>query len=571
MRASPVRRIIQIFCLVLFLYAFFYVCWPYSERFSQTTFCDKELLPADLFLLIDPLVGLSTAMAGRIVNWATLWWTGAILLVCALVPRAFCGYLCPFGTLIDGFDWLVGRHFGRLHRSAVGPRGPDKAQTGTLASSRLPRPFGNGREPVPVLSGRSRAGWVHIKYYLLAGVLVSSLLGVLASGFFSAIPVLTRGLLFTGARLQLLVMKGPSHLSPADWTLVASVFLFAAAFLVSLLGRRFWCRYVCPTGALLSVFSLFRVGERKVASTCIDCGKCVEICPFDAIKEDFSTRTSDCTYCQTCGGVCPAGAIAFVSRWHGDNLQTEVQPAGAPRGVSRRAFVTASFAGAGYAAWCQAEAARSDRPAPPLRPPGSVPEREFLDLCIRCGECIKVCPGPVLHAAGIEYGVESLWTPVVRPEHAGCHQDCNFCTEVCPTGAIQPLDIAVKRKVRIGVAKVNTETCLPFRVQGRQDCDLCYRECSQAGYDAIQLRWISVELDPPPPEGMFSELELEEMGRIQVPVVDAAGCVGCGICQYRCHTKYVVQENKLPQSAIVVLGENSHRMRCYPKSAELGS
>jgi NAD-dependent dihydropyrimidine dehydrogenase PreA subunit len=192
----------------------------------------------------------------------------------------------------------------------------------------------------------------------------------------------------------------------------------------------------------------------------------------------------------------------------------------------------------------------------------------FLDLCIRCGECIKVCPGPVLHAAGIEYGLDALWTPVVRPEYAGCHQDCNFCTQVCPTGAIQPLEIAIKKKVPMGVAKVDTNTCLPFRKQEREDCDLCYLECAQAGYHAIELHWESIELDPPPPEGMFSDLELEEMSRIKVPRVDIEKCVGCGICEYRCHKRYVIQENKLPESAIVILAENELRLRSYPTAAE---
>jgi ferredoxin len=374
-RSSPLRRAIQIVCLAMFLYAFFYVCWPYATTFTAETFRNKESFPVELFLLIDPLVGLSTLLAGKVVNGETLWWMVGILAFCVIIPRAFCGYFCPLGTLIDAFDWLIGRHFKRFHLTENGPK----------------------------------RGCVHLKYYLLGGVLVTSLFGVLTSGFVSAIPILTRGLLFTGGRAQLGAIKGPNHLSTVGVMFYVSIGLFAIVFLLSLLGRRFWCRYVCPSGELLSVFNFVRVGERKVESTCINCNKCVEICPFDAIHEDFTTRTNDCTYCQTCGGVCPTDAIKF----------------------------------------------------------------------------------------------ESLWTPVAHPEHAGCHQDCNFCTQVCPTGAIQPLDLIVKRETHMGLAVVNTQTCLPFREEGREDCNLCYVECEQAGYHAIEMRPISLEVD---------RVELEEQG-----------------------------------------------------------
>ena len=152
-------------------------------------------------------MGLSTALTGRFVNSATMWWTAAILAACLFVPRGFCGYVCPLGTLIDGFDWLIGRHFRRWH----------------------------------VRQESTRGWWVHVKYYLLAAVLVSSLCGVLLSGFLAAIPVVTRGMMFTAARLQLLIMKGSGHLAPVDWTFWLSIGLFAAVFFLGLLGRRFWC------------------------------------------------------------------------------------------------------------------------------------------------------------------------------------------------------------------------------------------------------------------------------------------------------------------------------------------
>lgn len=532
-RSSPIRRGVQVVCLLLFLYAFFHVCWPYAETFGEATFAERESFKVELFLLIDPLVGLSTALAGRYASAATLWWTGAILAACLIVPRGFCGYLCPLGTLIDGFDWLIGRWFRRLHL-------PDHAAGGW---------------------------WVHLKYSLLAAVLISSLGGVLLSGFVSAIPVLTRGMMFTAARLQLALMKGPSHLAPVGWTFYLSIALFMGVFLLGLLGRRFWCRYVCPSGALFSLGTCLRLGERQIDNTCTRCNRCVEICPFDAIAEDYTTRTAECTFCQTCGGVCPPGAISFVTRFHDQGLGPAGNPPVTPRPVSRRAFVASVATAAGTAALVRYSPPPLGRPlSPPLRPPGSVPEELFLDLCIRCGQCFKVCPGPVLHAAGLEHGWESLWTPVVRPDHAGCHQDCNFCTQVCPTGAVQPLNIAVKRRVHMGLARIDTDTCLPFRQEGRRDCDLCYFECRQAGYDAIEMREIEIELGPPPPAGMFSELELLEMTHIQVPYVSADACVGCGICQYRCHMTHVVQQRELSRSAITVFAENENRLVSYPDS-----
>lgn len=523
-RSSPWRRSIQVVALALFVYAFVYVCWPYATQFDKTLFSNKETYPVELFLLLDPLVGVSTALAGRWVHLATFAWTLGILAACLLVPRGFCGYLCPLGTAIDAFDWLVGRRFRRWHLSDNSPKG----------------------------------GWVHVKYYVLAAVLITSLAGVLTAGVVAAIPVLTRGMLFTVGRVQLALGKGAGHLPSSDWTLYLSIAMFAAVFALSLFGRRFWCRYVCPSGALLSVFSRFRVGERKVASTCIQCNRCVEVCPFDAIQEDFTTRTSDCTCCQTCGGACPPQAIQFVTRWHSEDWKSSDDPLNLSRPVSRRAFVGAAFVAASAAASAAAIVRATDPRSQqgrlrPVRPPGSVPEDFFPDLCIRCGQCFVVCPGPVLRPAGLEYGIESLWTPVADLEHAGCHQDCNHCTQVCPTGAIRPLDLRAKRVTSMGLAAIDTDTCWPYRADDRRrDCDLCFVECQRAGYHAIEMQELRIELDPPPPEGMFSADELEQMSFIRAPVVDPMACIGCGICQYRCHTRYVQQEKTLARSAIAV-------------------
>lgn len=149
--------------------------------------------------MIDPLVSLSTAIASRNAVWS-LACAAIILLVCVLIPRGFCGYLCPLGTTIDLFDWLIA---GRTKRFRVPGEG----------------------------------WWVHIKYYLLAGTLVAAVGGVLLSGVFSAIPIITRAMLFLGDPLQSGMAFGSTDRFGAirfDRTICRSAWIrfFASAILV---------------------------------------------------------------------------------------------------------------------------------------------------------------------------------------------------------------------------------------------------------------------------------------------------------------------------------------------------
>ncbi len=509
-QVAPVRRIVQTACLLLYLYFFFLVSWPYAVPFSSQVLPDKEWLPVETFLWLDPLVGLSTALAAR-------WWNVALLGMAAVLamglvfPRAFCGYFCPLGTSIDLFDFLVGKR---------------------IASPKIQwlRP------------------WSNVRFYLLAAVLAAAFGGVLFSGFVAAIPILTRGLLFSAGNVQLGLAKNWGMVPRVTMAVWLSLALFAVVFLLGLLGPRSWCRYFCPSGALLSLSRLLGRFKRQVDDRCQECGKCREVCPFDAIEPDFGTRILNCAFCQTCGGVCPGGAINFVPL----APQAPSLLAGLRRDVTtgqpltRRAMLGSAVGGLAAALLTRSA---STAQAAPVRPPGSVPEQRFLDLCIRCEQCIKVCPGPVLQAAGVEHGFEALWTPIAVFAHAGCHQDCNFCTQVCPTGAIQPLSMAAKRRFSIGRAIVDTATCLPHR--GERDCQLCFDECNAAGYRAIEMRPVQLATGPVP-EGAFSPDEVEQMGRILAPFVKAEACVGCGLCEYRCHSSCVSQQKLLRRSAVVV-------------------
>ena len=612
-RSSPLRRLVQAACFVLFLALFFCVCWPYSARpsrvwpgwstqqanetgqlilttagkpveppapgsvvflteagqsaeapvslgrfrvasasvaevvltaatplspdqLAQLSFggpwtlsetplgqwpshyaddlAAKEFVPAELFLALDPLVSISTALAAKTWVWS-LAFAAVILGICLLVPRGFCGYLCPLGTLIDLFDWAV---------------------------SRRVEPF---RVP-------DNGWWVHIKYYLLAGSLVAALCGVLVTGYVAAIPVLTRGLLFVLAPLQVGLLRGPHQVPPLNAGHYPSIGLFVLVLGLGLLKPRFWCKYVCPSGAVFSVSNLLRLSQRKVEASCIHCGRCVEICPFDAIKADDTTRTSDCTLCQTCGGVCPTQAIKFVERWNRADLKACGDPPTGETALGRRGFLsltagaTAATAG-GVLATMMTRAFGADLDpagnALPVRPPGSVPEPAFLQLCIRCGECFQACPNHVLQPLGFQQGLEGLWTPQVVADWAGCESSCNACGQVCPTGAIRALPMEEKKVARMGLAIVNQHTCLPYA--SREACQLCVDECVSAGYRAIEFTRVHHEVDA-------AGLPVEDSGFL-APVVLAERCVGCGLCQTRCYRINVKSQERLDESAITIV------------------
>jgi ferredoxin len=207
-----------------------------------------------------------------------------------------------------------------------------------------------------------------------------------------------------------------------------------------------------------------------------------------------------------------------LTRW----LENFVRPVGHERlDVSRRTVLAAGLAGVGGALLFRVEPLGGRRSYNPslIRPPGSAPEPEFLEKCIRCGECMKVCPTNAIQPAARVAGLEGTWTPYLDMDVGYCEYECTLCGQVCPTEAIRELTVEEKQRVRIGLAHFDTNRCLPYAYA--RSCIVCEEHC------------------PTPKKAIwFQEVEVtNQRGErlvVKQPAVDPEICIGCGICQAKC-------------------------------------
>ena len=127
--------------------------------------------------------------------------------------------------------------------------------------------------------------------------------------------------------------------------------------------------------------------------------------------------------------------------------------------------------------------------------------------CIRCGQCVKACSTKALHPATLEAGWEAFGTPVLKGALGYCDYDCNACGQVCPSGAIPPLDLAEKQQQVMGTAQVVLDLCI--------SCGLCFEAC--------------------PVEGALLQTETTRNRKeVIVPEVAPEYCIGCGACETVC-------------------------------------
>jgi MauM/NapG family ferredoxin protein len=247
-----------------------------------------------------------------------------------------------------------------------------------------------------------------------------------------------------------------------------------------------------------------------------------------AIDENRRIDMSTCNLCGECAVKCPRQIIGFT---YGGIRQGPL-----PTSLSRRHFLGAVAAGVMLPSLKGADVlARKDDPLL-IRPPGALPEKEFLGRCVRCGECLQVCIGNALQPAFLEAGLDGIFTPKLVARTGYCEFNCTLCGQVCPTGAISVLTKAEKHRVKIGNAWFDRNRCLPY-AKGIP-CIVCEEHCPTAE-KAIRFRMAEVYTA----DGTLVT--------VKQPYVDDDLCIGCGICENKC---------PLPgHSAIIVTNANEDR------------
>jgi len=436
LRITTVRVLAQAFFLVAFVGLVLYNAYTYIDGNPRLAHWISKLLE------IDPLVAVSTAITTHTI-YAGLMWSLIVIIPTLLLGRIFCNWICPFGALHHVIGWLFGSRAARRRIEANRYR-------------------------------RFQAA----KYYVLAGMLVAALFGTLQIGLLDPICLVHRSFtvaVIPSAQMPAQEWFGDYRMHQFGW-LIGALFVFL--LVLNLVLPRFFCRVLCPLGALLGIlsrFSLWRIDRDP--DKCTACNLCLQNCE-GACDPHTQLRKSECLVCFNCIEDCPHDALHF--RFVPAKVGEVTDP-----DLSRRKAVFAGVAGLLFLPFARASGRTTkDFSSRAIRPPGSVEEIEFLKRCIKCGQCIRVCPTNVLQPAMFEAGIEGMWTPIMNFRIGFCQLNCTACGQVCPTGAIQRIGVAEKLGVgryaeqgpiRLGTAHFDVGRCLPW--SKNTPCVVCEEVC----------------------------------------------------------------------------------------------
>lgn len=454
-----------------------------------------------------------------------------ILLLVALTlvfGRVYCSVICPLGVMQDLFGWM-------------GKKAKKNRYTYSPAKS-----------------------WLR---YVMLGLLIIALIGGVGVVVQLLAPYSAFGRIVT-ALLQPLWMLGNNVLagfaeraesytfySVDVWIKSLPVLIIAVYTLVILAAMawfngRTYCNTICPVGTVLSFFARYswlkiRFDEDK----CKNCSLCTKNCKASCI--DFKTHQVDYSRCIVCGDClksCKFGALKYEPR-KGSKANTALASgttgkaqsapnASAPVDSSKRGFLLSAALVTSAVIAQEKQKIVDGGLAPikkkmnnerqtPVTPPGSLSANNMTTRCTGCQLCISECPNHVLRPST---DLMHLMQPVMQFDRGYCRPECTRCSQVCPTGAIKPIDQVDKQDIHIGCAVVSKDACISAK--GEDECGNCKRHCPVE----------AITMVPSTPDDDLSP---------EMPAVNENKCIGCGACEYVCPVR--------PLSAIHVEGLSKHR------------
>ena len=462
--------------------------------------------------LIPSIVRLSSGLAAGAAGLLV------VLLVTATFGRVYCSTVCPLGTLQDIFSRLNRKRNSRrrfrfrrqnylLHYGLLGITAT-LALGGSFFLLNLLEPFSNfGRTVV---------------------ALIRPLAVVMNNG----------AALLLGMFRVYAVFIVPFHAPSAAVLTLASLFV-GVLFTMSYLRGRLFCNTLCPAGAILGLIarvSLFRIAFDR--TSCRDCGLCEKVCKAGCI--DSATLRVDhsaCVGCFDCFEVCPTAGLTY--RRAGGRTERSLT-----RVDRRRRTVLSRTAGVALVMLPGGDTLRAVLPAPtgksrstlPIAPPGSGGIARLNSRCTACHLCISTCPTQVLSPAFLEYGPGGILQPRMDYSAGTCTYECDLCGRVCPSGAILPLSLEVKKLAQIGKARFVKDDCIV--VTKKTECGACSEHCPTKAVHMVKS------------EGLF------------LPELNEDLCIGCGSCEHPCPST--------PDKAIYVESNPVHRTAKKPESTKPG-
>ncbi len=285
-RSQRIRHIVQwlFVALNVWLGVQFYLWVRYFERGGASIYVPR---PAGVEGWL-PIAGLMNSkyllLTGHVpsIHPAAMFLFMAFLLMSLLLKKAFCAWLCPVGTLSE-YLWRMGRKvFGRNFR-------------------------------LPAWADLPLRG---LKYLLLGFFLFA--VGAMSAEALQGFMDTPYGLVADVKMLNFFRDMGQT-----------AVLVIALLVLGSMLVRNFWCRYLCPYGALMGLVSLLSpVKIRRDKDACVDCGKCARACPAGLPVDCLvQIRSAECSACMICVAACPAQdalqfslpprrAMVLAQRWY---------------------------------------------------------------------------------------------------------------------------------------------------------------------------------------------------------------------------------------------------------------